>query len=171
MENVSFFRLLASAAALALMLIPTGTYSAPGDLYVAECGSGTIFKFAPDGTKTTFASGINEPMALAFDRTGSLFVASSGSPSSILKFTPDGTQSIFATNDSSAILGLAFDGAGNLFASTGFILKFAPDGTGTTFAPSVQTAWPLAFDRLGNLYAGINPISPSSILKFAPDGS
>jgi WD40 repeat protein len=160
--------------ALAVFFLASNAHSAPGDLYVAEATSGTIFKFTPDGTKTTFASGIHEPLALAFDRKGNLFVANSGAgvpqmPSSILKFTPDGTESTFATNDSSAILGLAFDGVGNLFATTGFILKFAPDGTVTGFAPSVRNAWPLTFDPLGNLFAGNNPTGPSSILKITPD--
>jgi hypothetical protein len=67
---------------------------------------------------------------------------------------------------------MAFDGAGNLFVSTGLdILKFAPDGTQSTFASGVAGVWPLAFDELGNLYAGVNPIGFSSVLKFAPDGS
>jgi hypothetical protein len=50
-------------------------------------------------------------------------------------------------------------------------LKIAPDGTQSTFASQLNGAWPLAFDRSGNLYAGVNPIGPSSIAKFAPDGS
>jgi hypothetical protein len=70
------------------------------------------------------------------------------------------------------LLGVAFDGAGNLFVSTGgTIVKIARDGTQSTFASGLNGAWPLAFDSFGNLYVGMNPIGPSSIAKFAPDGS
>jgi len=67
---------------------------------------------------------------------------------------------------------MAFDGASNLFVSTGSsIVKIAPDGTQSTFASGLEGAWPLAFDRSGNLYVGENPVGASFILKFAPDGS
>ncbi len=38
-------------------------------------GGDTILMFAPDGTESTFASGLDEPRGLAFDRAGQLFVA------------------------------------------------------------------------------------------------
>lgn len=158
---------------------------ATGDLYVAEpTGGGHIYKFTPAGNKSTFVSGIYQPIALAFDRAGNLFVGNSGArgcipeqecppqPSTLIKILPDGTQSVFATIQSHELLGLAFDGAGNLFVSTGTsILKIAPNGAQSIFAAPVQGVWPLAFDRSGNLYAGVNPIGSSSIVKFAPDGS
>src|ERR1041385_4076085 len=114
MKKLGPFRLLLGVTALGLLCVPTNVHSAPGDLYVAEAFSGTIFKFTSDGTRSTFASGIYQPTALAFDREGNLFVANSGAgippmSSSILKFAADGTQTTFATNDSNAILGLAFD--------------------------------------------------------------
>src|SRR5205807_7797603 len=93
-------------------------------------------------------------------------------PSTIIRIPPDGTQSTFATLKTSQLIGLAFDGAGNLFVSIGLsIVKIAPNGTQSTFASQLHGAWPLAFDRSGNLYAAVNPVGPSSILKFAADGS
>jgi hypothetical protein len=173
MKNKIFFRLFLSATALALFFVPTSAHSAPGDLYVAEgsVGQGTISKFTPAGDKSTFASGLAAPVALAFDRQGNLFVGNTGASgisATIVKITPDGTQVAFATLTSEELLGMAFDGAGNLYVSNGDILKFGPDGTQSTFASGLDGAWPLAFDKAGNLYAGVNP---SSILKFAPDGS
>jgi hypothetical protein len=89
-----------------------------------------------------------------------------------LKITPDGTQTTFATLQSSGLLGMAFDGAGNLFVSTGdSIQKITANGTQSTFASQLDGVWPLAFDKSGYLYAGIGSVGPSSILKFAPDGS
>ena len=166
------------AVALALFLVSSRAHSAPGDLYVAEgTGGGTVYKFTPAGSRSTVASGLYQPLALAFDRAGNLFVGNSGAgfpsrPSTVVKIAPDGTQSTFATIQWTQLLGMAFDGAGNLFVSTsGGILKIAPDGTQSTFASQVREAWPLAFDRSGNLYAAVNPIGPDSIIKFTPDGS
>lgn len=160
------------------------THAAPGDLYVTEStGGGHIYKFARDGTRTTVASGIYQPVALAFDRVGNLFVGSSGAtvctqgtqcppqPSTIIKITPDGTQSTFATFPSPELLGIAFDASGNLLVSGGSaIAKIAPNGSQTLFA-RVTGAWPLALDRFGNVYIGANPIGASSIVKIAPDGT
>jgi hypothetical protein len=63
-------------------------------------GDGAILKFAPDGTKTTFATGLSdEPRGLTFDDVGNLFVAEVpvANTGDILKFTPDGTQTVFAS--------------------------------------------------------------------------
>jgi hypothetical protein len=178
MKNLFTLKSVLSPVAVALLLLATDAQSAPGDLYVAEAtGGGHIYKFTPAGSKSTFASGIYQPIALAFDRGGNLFVGNSGAgtspmPSTIIRIAPDGTQKTFATIQSHQLLGLAFDGASNLFVSTGSrILQIAPDGTQSTFASSVPGVWPLAFDKSGNLYAGVNPIGPGSILKFAADGS
>ncbi|HZE56476.1 MAG TPA: hypothetical protein VE031_01355 [Chthoniobacterales bacterium] len=171
--------------AIAACLVSSRAYSTPGDLYVAEAtGGGHVYKFTSAGNRSTFASGIYQPVALAFDRAGNLFVANSGAsgcipevdcppkPSTIIKIIPDGTQSTFATLQASQLLGVAFDGAGNLFVSTGnSIVKVAPDGTQSTFASQLHGAWPMSFDTSGNLFVGLNPIGSSSIVKFAPDGS
>jgi sugar lactone lactonase YvrE len=171
---------LPAAAALLLSLLPPDCLGAPGDLYVADPIAGTIFKFTPTGGKSTFASEIQQPVALAFDHKGNLFVASSGSgiptnkPFYIFKYAPDGTQSTFASLGLTVnqFLGMAFDGAGNLFVSTASrILKFTPNGTQSTFAADLQGVWALAFDRFGTLYATLNPTGPSSIVKFATDGT
>ncbi len=165
-------------------LLPLGAQASPGDLYVADSASRSIFRIPPDGTRITFATDLLSPGALAFDRKGNLFVADAdicasgdGSrcefPSKILRFTATGERSTFATlAPNTQILGMAFDGAGSLFVSANdSILKFSTDGAPSVFASRASGVWPLAFDRLGNLFAGVNPVGSSSIVKFAPGDS
>jgi hypothetical protein len=168
---------LQALAALLSPLLATNCLGAPGDLYLADPTARAIFKFTPAGERSTFASDLYQPVALAFDRKGNLFVGDSGSgipqmSSTIFKYAPDGTKSTFASLGLTELLGLAFDGVGNLFVSTGSdILKFAPNGAQSTFATRLNGVWALAFDRFGNLYATINPIGPASIVKIAVDGT
>ncbi len=71
--------------------LPISVLAAPDDLYEADFSSATVFKFAPDGTGSTFASGLNGPFGLAFDSSGNLFEGDVGS-NTIFKFTPAGTR-------------------------------------------------------------------------------
>lgn len=160
LRSISARVLLSALLVLATLLYPSTSHSTPGDLYVSEPSSGDISKFAPDGTKSTFASGLDHPGGLAFDRAGNLFVASAGQPGSILKFTPSGERSVFASGFS--IPGaLAFDGAGNLYVvdntgDTGGIFQFTPAGTKSAFGSYTGIEWGvlygLAFSPDGNLF-------------------
>src|SRR5437667_3481926 len=129
-------------------------FDSAGNLYAADGGAQTIYKFAPNGARTVFVgpSAFDHrvyPVGLAFDISGNLFVSTdalsnfSGNDT-ILKFAPNGMKSIFATGLSFP-RGLAFDSSGNLFVAEvnqpdanppqpGDILKFYPDGTHTVFA-------------------------------------
>ncbi len=176
MKNIIFRT--AVAVGLLAASFPPDARAAAGDLYVAEAtGGGVVYRFTPAGKRSTFASGLYQPVALAFDLAGNLFVGDSGAgitpqPSTICKITVDGTVTTYATITSTQLLGIAFDGAGNLLVSTGSeILKIAPDGTQSTFVSPLEGVWALAFDRLGNLYAAINASGANSIKKVAPDGS
>jgi len=152
---------------VALAIGASTAIGAPGDLFVSETNSNTIYKFAPDGTRSTFGTELNWPNGLAFDSAGNLYEGDQES-GSINKFAPDGTRSTFG----SALVGpqgLAFDSAGNLFVAaynSGVIYKFTPDGTRSTFASSLQysPSW-LAFDSGGNLF-----VSAGNIYKYTPDG-
>src|SRR5207249_4324593 len=117
-------------------------FDGKGNLFVADY-SGTISKYTPDGTKSTFTYGLMPEgvFDVVFDRAGNLFVSDGGSKS-ILKFTPDGKKSAFASGVRG---GLAFDGAGNLFVAdpdSHSILKFTPDGTSSSFAVDVSSTSP-----------------------------
>jgi sugar lactone lactonase YvrE len=172
MKTITKF-IYAAFAGVILTLGALTAEGAPGDLFEADYCSGTIYKFAPDGTRTTFATGVSRPDGLAFDSAGNLF-AGSNCCGVIFKFAPDGAQTIFASGLAHPS-GLAFDSAGNLFeaevvnvfSGSGNINKFAPDGTQSTFATLPNGPVGLAFDSAGNLFA----TSGGMILKFAPDGT
>jgi sugar lactone lactonase YvrE len=165
------FILTAIALAFASLAIGASTANGtPGDLFVSDPSTNTIYKFAPDGTRSTFATGLNAPLGLAFDGEGNLFEADNVS-GTIYKFAPDGTPSTFATGLNEPT-GLACDSAGNLFVSdtpNGTIYKFAPDGTRSTFATGLYGPYGLAVDSASNLF--VADASGRTIYKFAPDGT
>ena len=103
---------------------------AAGNLFLADFDGHSISKYAPDGTKSTFAAGL-KPLGLSFDGKGNLFVSTGEAidpnTSSILKFTPDGKRSTFAKGISPD--GMAFDRSGDLFVSQAdSVFKFTPKG-------------------------------------------
>ena len=86
--------LLSRVACLGSVILICSSASAQ-NLFVSDGYSGiehnlgNIYKFPPNGVPSTFASGLNGPWVLAFDRVGNLFVALGGTQ--IVKFTPAGT--------------------------------------------------------------------------------
>jgi len=123
--------------------------------------------------RSTFASGLNAPYGLAFNRAGDLFEADSSG--NIYKFTPGGVRSTFASGFS-APNGIAFDSAGNLFVANdgnggngnGTIIKITPGGVQSTFASGLNNPQQLAFNSAGNLFEA--DFYSSSIYEFTPGG-
>jgi DNA-binding beta-propeller fold protein YncE len=169
MSRLSFIGLVA----LVLLSSPRLAPAAPL-LCVSSYFDGTIKTVAADGTVTTFAAGLNAAYGLAFDASGSLYVAIGSN--TIDRITLGGTQSTFATLPSGYDpQGLAFDSSGNLYVSNGYspgiITKITPSGIQSTFAAGQGLAqpWDLAFDRSGNLYA--SNYGNATISKITPGGS
>ena len=125
-------------------------FDSTGNLYATASGAQTIYKFAPDGTRTVFvgpdafAPG-EYPAGLAFDSSGNLFVSietfTDPGADSIVYFSPTGVKSPFATGLTTP-RGLAFDSSGNLFVAEagvpeipgGDILEFPTAGGQILFA-------------------------------------
>src|SRR5205823_1697178 len=119
-----------------------------GNLFVTDGGNvvgpgtGHVYKFAPNGVRSTLASGFITPNGLVFDSAGNLFLVDGGDIDglgAIYKFTPAGRRSTFVSATDFLIdeFGLAIDSADNLFVpdlDSGNIYKFTPAGVKSTFA-------------------------------------
>ena len=66
---------LFAGAALALT---SRSLAAPGFLYVTDLATGSIVVYAPDGTPSTFATGLTSPQGITFDQSKNLYVADAG---------------------------------------------------------------------------------------------
>ena len=158
----------ATVASLATMLVSASAHAselafdAAGNLFWADGPS--IFKFTPDGTKSTFATGLKNARNLIFDSKGDLFASDYGQKS-ILKFTPDGKKSAFAT--AIKIFDMVIDRSDNLYVSDGdSIFKFTPDGNKSTYTTGIN-AYEMVIDRSGNLYFSEGVL----LFKFTPEGT
>ena len=135
-----------------------------GNLFAANAGSGTIFKFTPAGTKTTFATGLSSPIGLAFSASGNLLVSDPNS-GTIFKFTPTGTKTTF-TSGLDVPTALAFDSFANLFEASGnegSIFVYTPGGTPESiFASGLSGPAGLAFQP-----ATLPPAPPAQLLNIS----
>ena len=143
--------------------------------------AGTIYKFAPDGTRTIFGTTPGQTFGLAFDGAGNLYAADAFDVT-IYKFAPDGTRTVFvgpsAFTSTQAPAGLAFDASGNLFVSTlgnrpnDAILMFTPTGMESSFATGLNNPHGMAFDGEGNLFvAETIRDGGGDILEFTTGGA
>src|SRR5579872_2306242 len=172
-----------------LIVLGRAVQSAAAQLYVSDFADGTIRQVTANGVVSTFVSGLADPVGLAFDHQGDLFVTDEdvvhGPGGSItitpqvVKITPAGTISLFAQRGGE---GLAFDDAGNLYVADnlqGIIYRITPDGAFHVFAQESPLSAPygLVFDRAGNLYVAnegtdtISKISPAGTLSTFVDNA
>ncbi len=135
-----------SAAFGAWLWFSSCVIASPGDLFVSDRESGSVYEFTPSGTRSTFASGLLGPLGLAFDHSGNLFVADF-TANNIYEFTPSGTRSTFASGLNGPE-GLALDRNGNLFVAdseSNNIYEFNPRGQISQFAAGLNYPTDLTF--------------------------
>jgi sugar lactone lactonase YvrE len=118
--------------------LPFGlAFDRAGNLFIADSFNGRITTVAPDGTASTFMSGLSSPWGIAFDASGNLY---SATEASVKKIAPDGTVSTFATGFSFAS-GLAFGVSGDLYVAdqgNNSVTRVTPDGTVHAFATGLR---------------------------------
>jgi len=136
------------------------TFDASGNLIEGD-QSGNIYKDAPNGTRTLFASipsdgtgGDGFVGGLALDPSGNLYVADWNSQ--ILKFAPNGTSTVFANFSTSTLpTGLVYDNStGNLYMTEvangesqpgqQSVDVFSPSGAMSTFASGLYDPYGIA---------------------------
>ena len=160
-----------------------------GNFFVASTDSkvwdhGRVLKFPQGGHQSVLGNAARSFFeGLATDTAGNVYAVALEDTSPdfagiIYKFAPDGTRTVFGTTPGQTF-GLAFDGAGNLYAADAVdvtIYKFAPDGTRTVFVgpsafTSTQLPAGLAFDSSDNLFVSTLGNRPNdAILVFTPTG-
>lgn len=113
---------------------------------MSSLNSGTIYKFAAGGVRSTFATGLSGPDGLAFDSNGNLFEADWGS-GYIYEIAPGGSRSIFAIGLDKPN-GLAFDDNDNLFVSddSDTVYEFTPGGSRSIFVTGTTNMDGIAFE-------------------------
>ena len=144
-------------ARVLLAMSVTSTLPAVDMLYVTLSGSNTIVSYdtsrgvgsAIAATVTTFAnSQLNYPKGLAFDTSGNLYAANSGT-NTISKFDSSGGYVSMISSNLSGPVGLAFDSSGNLYAANNTsktISKFDSSGNFlTSWGTSGSSGTYLAF--------------------------
>ena len=132
-------------------------------MYISEKAAGRITKVTPDGPCSVFATGLGNPLGIAFNSEGNLFAANG---LSIIETSPLGVTSTFANPTNFNPRYLAFDSADNLYASGPCVIqKYTPDGTGSLFTTHPFRTGPLVFE--GNtLYQALG----TGIAVYSPDG-
>jgi sugar lactone lactonase YvrE len=165
-----------------IVLLFTPLRAGADSLFVSNFGNGTISKVdLADGTVSTFASGLNNPLGLDFDSSGNLYVAQQSS-GAILKFDSSGVMTPFATGLNYYLSGLAVDSANNVYVGANryagnfasAILKFNPQGALiSTWNWSVGGPGPLqptglALGLSGDLF--VSDYSGNALYSISPSG-
>jgi hypothetical protein len=121
--------LVALAAPLA-----SSSFGAAGDLYVTDLATGSVIVYAPDGSSTTFTTGLTSPQGITFDRGKNLYVADAGAgqpgDGAIFKYDlATATQTTVLANLDNPI-GVTLDGSDLLVAESGAgrVLRVPLDG-------------------------------------------
>jgi hypothetical protein len=175
MKNITInYSLGGTLCAGAMLLMAASAHGQ--NLFAAFYDTGNIYEIAPDGSQTTFATGMNGPSWLAFNGAGDLFVANAagnGPGGNITEITPGGIQSTFASGvDPQA---LVFNNAGNLFEAdynSGNIYKFTPGGLQSTFATGFDTPISLTINNAGDLFVGSGYGNGNGIItEITPGGT
>ncbi|MFH0869410.1 MAG: hypothetical protein V1839_04240, partial [archaeon] len=144
-----------------------------GNIFVA--GESEVFRFTPDGVRTTFVSGLSFPSDIEFGPSGDMFVFEAGT-GEISRIAPDGRRTVFASGFAKQIMYMAFDAQGNLHLNDrapGNFYSVTPAGavSSPTHLPFLVPGCydDMTFDSSGNLYVADG--TGSRIIKVFQDST
>jgi len=159
----------------AAALLFTAATAASQNLFVSCYGNNSIVEVAPDGTVSTFASGLDVPAGLAFDGAGDLFEADEGTGNIYEFANVNGTLSSSPTVFASGLdmpFGLVFNTVtGDLFVSeygNGDIAEITSGGTSGIFATGMDGPEGLAILQ-GYLFVANE--AGNTVSEISPSGS
>ncbi len=170
----------------AALAITSRAFATPGDLYATDLASGSVIRYASDGSPMTFASGLISPQGIVFlpgDSTksppvpASLYVADAGNGGAtsgvIFKYDLFGNKSTFASSLNNP-KGLAVDGNAVLVCENGAgrITRLPTDGTPGTISLIVSN--PMGIDTHGTAGSGFLTkyiATGPSVFKVSPGGT
>jgi len=169
-------------AALAQFAFATLVSATPGDLFVTDLATGSVIRYSPAGTATTFASGLISPQGIVFfqgnsSTTSALYVADSGDGGAtsgiVYRYDLAGNRTTFATSLDNPV-GLAVDGGAILVAENGAgqIRRLPVDGSSGTV--SLTVANPMGIDAHASGQSGFFTTyiaTGASVFQVAPGGS
>ena len=165
-----------NAAALPTVsgLIGNDSVTGLSELYdTANTGSGKTLSVNTIAPISATLTGLNGPVALAFDSSGNLYVANRYSDT-VSKFAPGATTPSATLTGLNVPLALVIDGSGNLYVANGgngTVSKFAPGATTASVTlTGLNGPVALAFDSRGNLYVA-NQTTNGTVSVFAPGGT
>ena len=160
-----------SSAVLGTLLCASQSFAEPGDLYASDLANNSVVVYKPDGSSSTFASGLDSPQGLAFDQAGNLYVVDGGS-GSVFKFSPDGLIKTTVVTGLSSPVGIALNGLDVLVSENGGdqVTRVAPDGSTSVF-PVTVTA-PLGVTEASvNMVTSVYVAAGNGTFRIAPDGT
>jgi sugar lactone lactonase YvrE len=148
--------------------VPNGVaVDAAGDVFISDSANERVVKVAANGAVSTIGTGVLQyPQGLALDGAGDLFIADNNL-NEVVEFPPNcttsGCQSVVPTpqcvvgeSGFCAQLGVAVDGAGNIFVASfnGEVLEVPANGGTQTvvYDPSGANPIGLAVDAAGDLF-------------------
>ncbi|HKD59395.1 MAG TPA: kelch repeat-containing protein, partial [Terracidiphilus sp.] len=129
-------------------------------------GQGPLAAFSPAPQTTLPTSSLNYPVGMALDGAGNRYIANYGSGNRagfVVKVTPGGVQTTVlssytsAPSQNPAPIGVAVDGAGNLFIVDLYLpyaVKLAPNGVQTTLGSGLSFPIGIALDAVGDVFIG-----------------
>ena len=159
LNNILVFTPDGTRATFAELIRANGmAFDKNGNLFVADSNAHAIYRFTPQGAKSTFATNVLNALELAFDNADNLYVTTY-TQNQVIKIAPNGTKTTFTTNVFQPT-GIAFGPDGLLYVTNsgaGTIARFQlSGGNGTIFASNLASPDDIVFERPSGLSLNIS---------------